>query len=328
MLERPIKIGSFTVKNRLAMAPIDLQKADHGVVTDFNVDFIDERTRGGYVGMVIVEHNFVREDGKVSEYQLSNSKEEDVAGLKRLAETIHRNGSIAILQISHAGLKAAVADDGLDGISPSGRQEGEVYEGLRPTHAATQKDLNEITEAFCRAAERVVRAGFDGVEIHSAHGYLLNQFYSPLTNRRTDAYNCRTIEGRVRLQCDITAAVRETIGYYPIVGLRFGACDYQEGGSTVEDGARAAVILEQAGLDFLDVSGGLCGSRPAGWTQVGYFKDASKAVREVVSIPVITAGGIKTREDAESLLEEGAADMIAVARPIIADPQWAAKAME
>lgn len=309
------------------MAPIYLQKADHGAVTDFNYKFINDRTCGGHIGMVIVEHSYVREDGKVDDGQISASKEGDVEGLAKLAEMIHRNGSVAILQLSHGGLKAIKCDDGLTGISPSGRPDGEENTEFRQTKPASQEDINDLVRAFSEAAERAVRAGFDGVEIHSAHGYLLNQFYSPLTNRRTDAYNCQTIEGRVKLHCDIISAVREALGPEPIVGLRFGACDYQEGGSTVEDGIKAAPILEQAGLDFMDVSGGLCGSRPAGWTQVGYFKDASKAIKEVATIPVITAGGIKTREDAESLLEEGAADMIAVARAIIADPEWADKAL-
>lgn len=327
MLERTVVIGDMQLKNSLVMAPVALEKSDYGTVSDEMLHYYDERTKGGYIGLVIIEHSFVLPEGKASPKQLSSSKDEDIEGLKKLADIIHQNGCKTIMQISHAGLKAVKIDDGMEGISPSGTLDTASLEKCRPTHAATQSEIDALIDAFRNAALRVKAAGFDGVEIHGAHGYLLNQFYSPLMNQRTDSYTGQTIEGRVKLHQEILAAVRSAIGDDLLLGIRFGACDYMPDGSTVEDGAKGALLLEEAGAQFIDVSGGMCGSRPTGVSGVGYFADASSAIRKSVSVPVILTGGVKTRADAESLLSDDVADLIGVGRGIMSDPLWAQKAM-
>ena len=143
---------------------------------------------------------------------------------------------------------------------------------------------------FVSAALRAKTAGFDGVEIHSAHRYLLNQFYSPLTNKRTDEYSGNTLEGRLRLHLEIIQAIAEAVGKdYPLA-IRLGACDYMDGGTTLEDSIRDAKYLEAAGIDLLDISGGLCGTARPGHPEPGYFSELSQGIKENVSIPVMVTG--------------------------------------
>ena len=146
-------------------------------------------------------------------------------------------------------------------------------------------------------------------------------------NQRTDAYTIKTLDGRLKLHLQVIAAVRKVLGRDLILGMRFGASDYMDGGSTIEDGVQAAKILESAGLSYLSISGGHCGSSPSNKKGVGYFGDSSEAIKPQTTLPIILTGGVKTKEDAESLLQAGKADMIGVARAVIGNPDWARNAM-
>ena len=180
----------------------------------------------------------------------------------------------------------------------------------------------------CLILETLDRAkGFDGVEIHSAHGYLLNQFYSPLTNKRTDEYGSSNMNNRLRLHLEIIKSVRKVVGKEYPIALRLGACDYMDGGSTIEDGVEAAKILAEAKIDLLDISGGFCGYvRPQANNQ-GYFQELTIAIKKVVNIPVILTGGITDSIAAEELLQDNKADMIGVGRAILKDSSWAKEAI-
>ena len=191
----------------------------------------------------------------------------------------------------------------------------------------TVEDIEHVKESFVSAALRAQAAGFDGVEIHSAHGYMLNQFYSPLTNHRTDAYNGQTLEGRTRLHAEILRVVREAVGDDYPVAIRFGACDYMEGGSRIEEIPEASRIFEEAGADMLDISGGLGGFTVKGRTQPGWFAELSIPARNSVQIPVLLTGGIITADDAEQLLRENVADLIGVGRAMLKDAYWSVKAV-
>lgn len=323
MLEQTLTIRNIELATRLVMAPTNLRFAEKGFVNEEHVAYYDSRTRGGYVGLVVVEHTFVLPNGQASEHQLGSCTDDYIPGLAKIAQVIQKNGSKAVLQLSHTGAslrKDVVPEEGISPsglVSPNDRTPKDV---LQNTHAMTLAEIQQLIEAFVAAALRARKAGFDGVEIHSAHGYLLNQFYSPITNHRTDEYTGSTIEGRTLLQRQILQAVRKAVGETFIVGLRLGASDYWlTGGSTIEDGAEAAKLIETAGADYISVTGGLCFYTLPGRTDAGYFRDASEAIEKVVHIPVILTGGIWTRQAAEDLLAAGQADLIGAARPFLKD---------
>lgn len=325
-LNTPIKIGRLELKNRLVMPPMATSLASEtGEVTKSICDYYDEKSAGGYIGLIITEHSYVSEEGKVRKEQLSIAKDEDVAGLQRLVDLIHKNGSKVIAQINHAG---GVANPQITGYSASYSASAVKMPKFPavPTEMTLQ-DIEKVIHDFAAAAVRAKKAGFDGVEIHSAHGYLLNQFYSPLTNKRTDAYDASTMANRLRLHTEIIRAVRSAVGQEYSVALRLGACDYREGGSTVEDAVEAAKILEQTGIDLLDVSGGFCGYVRPGVQEQGYFQELTEAIKKVVDIPVILTGGITESRAAEALLKSNKADLIGVGRAILKDSLWAKEAI-
>ncbi len=329
-LLQSLPVGSLTLRNRLVMPPMATEKSEgEGWVSQALLDYYDEKTKGGYFGLVVTEHSYICEEGKASVHQVSFARNEDVPGLAKLARVIHRNGSKAIAQVNHAGGKAVCALNGAAlAPAPSAMDYVTTRGEAVQARTMTQEEIDAVISAFAAAARRAQQAGFDGVEIHSAHGYLLNQFYSPLTNQRTDQYSGATIEGRMRLHCQVIAAVREAVGADFPIAVRLGACDYQEGGSSVEDAVAAAEILEAAGVDLLDISGGLCGYRGSGSKEEGYFGEEAAAIRSAVSIPVIVTGGVRTPEGAERLLEQGKADLVGVGRAVLKDSGWAKAAIE
>ena len=329
MIKDKIKVGNFELKNRMVKAPIHSETCILGKVTKDTVRHYEERTKGGRFGLVVVEHSFVRYDGMASPTQMSAWHDSDIEGLKRLADLIHRNGSTAILQLSHAGCGAQRVWTGVQPISASnlsivcGWPNGKVNpETPKPM---TKEDILDLEECFFRAAARAMKAGFDGVNIHSAHGYLLDQFYSPITNKRTDEYNGQTLEGRIRLHQEIIYGIRQIIGNNALLTLRLGGCDYIAGGTSIEDTVEASRAFEKMGVDLIDISGGLCCFVRPGHKEPGYFGDISEAVKKAVSIPVLLTGGVNTVGDADQLLLENKADMIGVGRAITKDAGWGAE---
>lgn len=324
-LLKPFEKGKLSLKNRLVMAPRATSKSEKdGKVSKDILDYYDEKSKGGYISLVIIEHSFITQQGKASERQLSVSDDSLVENLKELANIIHKNGTKTVMQINHAGSAASKQVTGYEPIGPSAianPRKGNVPKEL------TKREIKDIIEEFKEAAKRVKEGGFDGVEIHSAHGYLLNQFFSPLTNKRTDEYGGDVL-GRIRIHLEIIKSVRNAVGdNFPIL-LRLGASDYMEGGSTIDDSKTAALEFEKVGVDILDVSGGLCGYVVPGLTGQGYFSPLTEAIKEVMSIPVILTGGITEVHAAEKLLDDGKADLIGVARAIYKDSKWAENAIK
>ncbi len=321
-LTEPLKSSKLKLNNRIVMPPMATKKADEdGHVTDALLDYYDEKSRGGYLSLIIIEHCYVDLQGRAHERQLSVSDDSTVEGWKKLAEAIHKNRVKVAMQINHAG--SGADNGGLEIVGPSAvSRPGKQVVPIE----LTRVQIQEIVEAFRLAAKRAKNAGFDAVEIHAAHGYLLNQFYSPLTNLRTDEYG-GAIQNRIRIHLEVIRAVREAVGdEFPIL-LRLGGCDYMDGGSTIEDSVFAACEFEKAGVDILDLSGGFCGYINPHATTPGYFSDMSLAVKQKISIPVILTGGITTAVQAEKLLETGAADLIGVGRAILKDSHWAGDAI-
>lgn len=326
-LTMPLTVGNLHLKNRLVMPAMATSKAaENGEVTPALLEYYDEKTRGGYPGMVITEHSFVSAEGKASTNQLSAADESVIPSLHRLSDVIHRNGCPVVLQLNHAGSGTKQSVTGSQPVGPSAVVNPSKAEMETPREL-THGEIMQIVQDFAAAAVRGKRAGFNGVEIHSCHGYLLNQFLSPLTNKRTDEYG-GNIEGRIRIHLEILKAVRNAVGTdFPVL-FRLGATDHMEGGLSLEDSIAAARALENAGADLLDISGGMCRYTLPGVHEAGYFSEQSKAIKNSVSIPVIVTGGVRKASEAEQLLQTNCADLIGVGRAILQDSNWAQKATE
>ena len=320
MIRKPININSLTVRNRIVKAPCDTAGAVDGAPDSKMTEHYRQRSRG--TGLVIVEHEWILPEGMAHSRQLSMGDDRLIPAYRELTDAVHEEGAAVFAQLSHAGARAK--DSGLTPIAPS---EETVWPQCHP-RAMDEDDIRRIITGFSEAAVRAKTAGFDGVEIHSAHGYLLNQFYSPLTNHREDAYTGNTLEGRTKLHCDIIRAVREAVGESYPVAIRFGACDFMEGGSIIEEIPASVKAFEAAGVDLIDISGGLSGFVIPGRTGAGYFKDLSMAAKSAVSVPVILTGGVTDGEQLEQLLAEGSADLIGIGRALLSDPDWSVKALE
>ncbi|MCR4891636.1 MAG: NADH:flavin oxidoreductase [Lachnospiraceae bacterium] len=326
MIKDPILVGKWSLKNRMVKAPIHSDTCWGGKMTEKTYTHYDERTQGGRFGLVVVEHCYIRSDGIASRTQMSISDDSDIEYHKRLVDLIHRNGSTAILQLNHAGCGALRKDTSQDSISASDVSVTCGWPASDPNperpKPLTVDGIKALEEAYLKAAMRGMKAGYDGIDVHSAHGYLLNQFFSPLTNHRTDMYNGETLAGRIRIHLEIIMGIRQVIGDKPLLALRLGGCDYIKGGSTIDDAVFASLSFEKAGVDLIDISGGLCCFVRPGHPEPGYFGDVSEAVKKKVHIPVLLTGGVKTLSDAEDLLQAQKGDLIGVGRAITADPKW------
>ena len=315
----------MTLSNRLVMPPMATAKADGaGKVSSELIDYYSEKTYGGYISLAIVEHSYINIEGKASNNQLSAADDSMIEGLSGLAEAIHSNGSKAVMQLNHAGSASKEEITGRTPVGPSAVPH--PRSGSLPREL-TREEITDIVEDFANAARRAKEASFDGVEIHSAHGYLLNQFFSPLTNKRTDEYGGDVIN-RIKIHLQIIDAIRSVVGEdFPIL-LRIGASDYTHGGTTIEDSQIAAQEFQKAGISIIDISGGMCGYNVPGLSGQGYFAPLTEAIKKYVSIPVILTGGITDIQAAESLLVDGKADLIGVGRAILNDSGWAQQAVE
>ena len=330
MLKKSIKIKNKVIKNRLVMPPMATAKAGaDGEVTDELCAYYKEMADGGYIGTVITEHSYYCRQGKASAGQISVAEDDKTDGLKRLVNVIHEGGAIAVAQLNHAGSATTGAVTGMPVVAPSAVINPGIKPGTAPEMPVelTKEQIIEIQDLFVEAAVRAKNAGYDAVEIHSAHGYLLNQFYSPLTNKRTDEYGAQSIENRTRFQVEIYRKVRAVLGDDFPIFIRLGGCDYMDGGSTIDDAVQASIIFEKEGIDVIDISGGMCRYMRPDNSEPGYFSDMSTAVKKAVSVPVILTGGITSASQAEKLLEERAADMIGVGRAMMKDHKWAEKNM-
>lgn len=321
---QPLTAGSMTLRNRLVFPPMATARAsEDGSVTDNQVEYYREKSHGGYIGLIIIEHSFIAQQGKASAGQLSVAEDCQIAGLSRIAEAIHSNGAKTMMQINHAGSMGKMAVTGCEVVGPSAVMNPN---GTELPRALTKEEIHGIVREFAQAARRVQAAGFDGVEIHSAHAYFLNQFLSPLTNHRTDEYG-GTLDNRIRLHLEVIQAVRAAVGPDFTVALRLGASDYMNGGTTIEDSMYAAQRFQEAGIDILDVTGGMCRFIVPGLEGQGYFAPLSRELEKVVSIPVILTGGITEGAAMEQLLQEHAADLIGVGRAVYQDSGWAERVM-
>ena len=313
----PITIRNHQVKNRVVMPPIVVfGAADDGVVTDWHVAHYRRRAEGG-CGIVIVEATAVRPEGRLRSSQLGIWDDTLVDGLSRISEACKPFGAICLIQIHHAGLKTPRGIT-TDRISPS-----DYGEGSRPARAMTVGEIEDTREAFVQAAYRAAQAGFDGVELHGAHAYLLSQFASRVVNRRDDQYGGNA-ENRTRLASEIIHSIRSGISDKNfVIGYRMG-CNEPD----LADGLEIAKLLEAYGVDLLHVSSGFGGTPepeppadfPESWITWG-----GTEIAKHVDIPVVVVNRIRTHAQANWLLD-GRADLVALARGLLVDPDWPKKA--
>ncbi len=316
----PLKIGSLELKNRVVLPPMATEKSTvDGFPEEELYEHYEKMSEG--CGLIIVEHSYVNPRGRLSENQLGIYSDEHVDGLRILAEMIKSKGSIAAIQINHAGGKC---DEDLTGEKPLAPSD-EHFEGVEQLSI---EQMDKIKHDFVRAAERAVKAGFDAVEIHGAHGFLLGQFLSPLTNQRDDEYGGKELEDRMRFPLEIVEKVREAVQDTLLI-YRLGATDMDEDGLTVEESKKFAEEIEDRGIEIIDVSGNMCGSRPVETEEKqGYFVPLAEKIKSSVDVPVIGVGGIKEPRYADKIVRDGKVDLVAVGREQWKDPDWTKKAEE
>jgi len=324
----PIKIGTLELKNRLVMAPMVTQYTrSDGTVSDRLVEYYARRARGG-VGLVIVEMAAVEKGGIAFPNQLRIDEEKYWEGLKILASRIHEEGARAALQIHHAGRQSSTRASGRRPVAPSPIACPLI--GEQP-EALSRDGIEALVIRFAEAAGKTKELGFDAVEVHGAHGYLICQFLSPLTNRRQDEYG-GTLQGRSRFGMEILRSIRERVGSEFPVFFRLSAEEHVEGGLTLEETPAIARLLEEAGADAIHVSAGCYQAfewvvQPMSLPR-GCLADPAHLIKQGVNVPVVVVGRINDVGLAEAILEGKKADLIAMGRPLIADPDLPQKAAE
>lgn len=313
MYQTKILIGSKETNTRIVFPPMATQGSIDGLPSEELMKHYETIAKNPNVGMIIIEHAFVDESGKADPYQLSFSSEEVVSKQREFVKRIKSiNPSVVLIaQISHAGANTKKNITKSELVSAS-----EICMSNDKSKSLTKMEIHNIENKFAIASKYAIEAGYDGVEIHGAHGYLLNQFYSPLTNYRDDDYGTQTIENRLRIYVETIRKTRETIGRTPIISVRFGGCDYMEGGSTIADAITGAKLLINEEIDFLDISGGMCSFINPNNRKAGYFSDMSEKIKQFSKIPIMLTGGIKTVQEAEELLLSQKADLIGMGRSL------------
>ncbi len=317
-LTSPLQVKEITLRNRIVLPPMQTNRATFkGEVTDRLINFYVRRS--SHVGLPIIEHAFVSPNGKIGPKQLGIFSDDLVEGFEKLATALHEIGAPAVLQISHAGGVTNQKIIGTQPVSPSTKTKARML---------LSTELDDLAEEFALAAQRALKAGFDGVELHGAHGYLLNQFFSPLFNAsRTDEFG-GSLENRMRFPRLVAKKVRKVLGSKLLL-YRLGSDDLAPKGTQIEDAVTFAMELETTGVDIIDVSGGMCGSEPKQLRQVtGYFVPQAIEIKKAVKIPVIGVGGVNQAEIADKLVSEESIDLVAVGRALWHDSEWAQKALE
>lgn len=317
------KINNLVLKNRfIRSATWEGKASESGSVTPELTNFMKRLVEGG-VGLVITGMASVTRDGSPGPNHLFIPRNEDLLGLTTMIEAVHNNGGKIVLQIGHAGIFSHSPDVFTEHLGPSPMK-------LESGYSCREMSRDEILEVIGRfetAANLAKRADFDGVQIHAAHGYLLNQFLSPFYNKRQDGYGGNTTN-RARIVFEIIQAIRKSVGKrYPLL-MKLNSEDFIEGGLTIEEMIKAAGLFREAGVDGIELSGG--GNPPAKYlplrlgrldeNEEGYYRDAARRFKETIDLPLMLNGGIRSYEVAWQLVNEGMADYITISRPLIREP--------
>lgn len=322
----PIRIGTLTAKNRLLMSAMSINFGvdDKGCVTDQLTAYFKARARGG-VGMMLVGGGAVHPSGLELPHLPALWEDDCIPALKTMVAAMTPYNVRFGVQLMHGGRQSYHDHK----VAPSPIPAPAVVKGI-PRELST-REVEQMADHFGRSARRCREAGFDFVEIHGAHGYLINQFLSPNANLRTDRYG-GSFENRVRFYLEVLQAIKSECGNDFTVGARINAEDYIEGGWTLEDALALVPLLEKAGADYLHVSAGVYGSRqltiPSMYVEQGCFVHLAEAVKTAATVPVVAVGRIKDPKLAERIIAQGKADLVAMGRSLLADPDLPRKAEE
>ena len=334
----PFSLRAATFKNRIVVSPMCQYSAVNGATQDWHQQHHSRLALGG-AGAAFVEATAVTAEGRITPGCTGLYSDVHIPGLRRIVDLYHAQGALAGIQIGHAGRKASSArpwDGGLplpaQGPEPAWRTVAPSSLAGRPgwpaPHALAEPEIVELLEAFRRATERAMAAGFDMIEIHGAHGYLVHSFFSPLANLRQDTFG-GSLENRMRFPLLVAQAVRSAMPEGKPLFYRASAVDEVEGGVTIEDTIALARALREAGVDVIDCSsGGILGAATLAVTRPspGYQVPLAAAVRQGASIATMAVGLITEPTQAEAILAEGKADLIALGRELLADSNWAYRA--
>jgi len=296
--------------------------ADDGACTPQLIDMMAALAEGG-VGLIITSHAYVSPEGQAGPWQLGIYRDELVPGFESMTKAVHDKGGKIVMQLAHAGYFAAAKLIGQTPMAPSavaGFAKG-------PRREMTAEDIRQMVSAYGAAARRAQQAGFDGVQIHSAHGYLLNQFLSPAFNQRNDQYG-GDISNRARALIEVLQSVRSAVGQdYPVL-VKMNCQDFIDNGLALEDSLQAGALLAQHGIDAIELSGGILTGGKLNPIRMGiktqekeaYFQQDASVFKKQIDVPLILVGGNRSFQVAERLVDDGVADYLSMARPFIREP--------
>jgi 2,4-dienoyl-CoA reductase-like NADH-dependent reductase (Old Yellow Enzyme family) len=337
-LFEPLRLRNLTLKNRAMVAPMCQYSARHGLANDWHLVHLGRFALGGF-GLVVVEATGVSPEARITYGCLGLWNDAQVEPLKRIVDFLHDNGAAAGIQLAHAGRKASsvipwrgafdetdeekktLAFEAWTPVAPSAERHMPSY--TLPV-ALDSSGMHRIREAFATATRRADSAGFDVVELHSAHGYLLNQFLSPVANKRQDEFG-GSLDNRMRFPLEVAGAVREAWPKHKPLFVRISVVDWIEGGVTAEESVIYAGHLKALGYDLIHcTSGGFDGAKPT----LGplYMVPFAETIRTQVEIPTAAVGLITSPSEAEGIIASGKADLVALARQALDDPNWALRA--
>ncbi len=325
----PLTLGALTLPNRIVVSPMCQYSSTDGFINDWHVVHLGSHAVGG-AGLVFTEASAVLPEGRITPQDLGFWKDEHIAGLERIASFLHSQGARAGMQLAHAGRKASMTrpweepryisprEGGWQPVGPSAIGFAEHFG--RPAELDVA-GIERITKAFAQAAIRAAKAGFDVIEIHSAHGYLLHEFLSPLSNRRNDAYG-GAFENRIRLLIEVVDAVRAEWPESRPLFVRISATDWTEGGWDITDSVALAQVLKQHKVDVVDTSSGGNVEKAIIPAAPGYQTAFAERIRREAGIATGAVGMITDPAQAEHILRTGQADLVLLARQMLREPYW------
>ena len=328
-LFEPIKFRNIELKNRVVMSPMCMYSAEDGVANEFHYVHYGSRAQGG-VGLIITEATAVEPRGRITNKCLGIWNDEQALALKKIVDFVHNNSESKIgIQLAHAGRKGSTwenrqisIEEGWETIAPSPLP---FHHSERIPHVLTVEEIKELVEDFRKAAKRSAEAGFDVIEIHAAHGYLIHQFLSPLSNTRTDDYGGNA-ENRARFLMEIVEAVNSQITENIALFVRISGTEYAENGWDISDSVELSKVLKTKNVDLIDVSSGGNISGAVIPLKPGYQVPLSDEVRKNADIRTGAVGLITSAAHAEEILENGQGDLIFLAREILRNPYFAVQA--